>query len=259
VKPPAARGRNLTHGGVEAQRHAALLHGGGQRLEERLKAAHERAQARGARVQARPHPGHVDVGIVLAELAHQQRFPQRVVHALAHVLAQPLLGRHLLQRLPVGAQLELQAGPPEADHVAQREMPQQKERHVGEHRVEGMEVALIVDGRDRPREQHFIARPDLVDQAQHVLIGLEPVMVELLHRPVPVRFLEPGGQPAHLRRGLVDGDLLAPPGQIIGGGQAGRAGPDDGDVARTIHGVDSLSRNWAALVKSPQRSPSRIM
>ena len=134
-------------------------------------------------------------------------------------------------------------------------MPQQEERHVGEHRIEGMEVIVIVDGRDRAREQHFLARAELVDEAQHVAVGLEPVMVELLHRPVPVRFFEPGGQSAHVRRGLVERDGMAQAGQVIGGGEAGRAGPDDGDV----HGVDSLSRNCAALVRSPQRSPSRIM
>ena len=103
---------NLPHGGAEVQRRAALLHGGCQRVEEGLEAAHEGAQARGARVNARPHPRHVDVGIVLAELADQQRFPQRFVHARPHVLAQPLLGGHLLQGVPVGTELECRPASP---------------------------------------------------------------------------------------------------------------------------------------------------
>ena len=257
MKPPVSFGRNLAHGGAEVQRRAALLHGGRQRVEEGLKAADEGAEARGARMQPRPEPGHVHVAIMLlAELADQQRFPQRFVHALAHVLHAATRSAVTCSRAcQLALNLSCSAGQPEADHIGEREMPQQKERHVGEHRIEGMELTVIVDGRDRARKQHLVARADLVDEAQHVFVGLEPVMVELLHRPVPVRFFETGGQPARVGRGFVDRDLMAESGQIVGGGQAGGAGSDDGDV----HGVIHFRATATALVRSPQRSPSRIM
>ena len=74
-----------------------------------MKAALEDAQPQAARMDARPHPRHVDAVVFLAELADQQRAEELVVARRAHVAHEPLVGGDAFERLPEGRQLEERA------------------------------------------------------------------------------------------------------------------------------------------------------
>ena len=98
-----------------------------------------------------------------------------------------------------------------------------------------VELALEINRRVGPRKEDLITPAQLIDQAQHVAVRCEPVMIELLQRPVPMRRFEPGCQPADPGRALIDGHLVSRPVQIVSGGQSGHPRPDNCDALAATH------------------------
>ena len=224
-------GRDGADAGRIAQVHTHPAQPLGEQVGKMLEAALEGAQARGARLDAGPHPGHVDLLIVLlAELAEHERLPHQAVDLLPGPLAHPGIHSHFLELAPVGGQAQVQTDQPEAQLV---QPPAQAGEQDGfQDRIERGPFALVEHDGEGAREEHLVAQTQLFDQPEHVLVPGEPVVVELLHRPVPARFLETGGQPGGMVFGLEDGDVVPGFGEVIGGSHAPEARSDD----RYFHG-----------------------
>ena len=106
VQAAGGSGRDLVHGGGVADVDAQAAQVVGKLVGKGLEAAGVGAQAGGAGLDARPHPGHVDLaGVALAELADHQRLPHQLVDAVAGPFAHPGVDGVLLKRLPVVRQL----------------------------------------------------------------------------------------------------------------------------------------------------------
>ena len=65
---------------------------------------------------------------------------------------------------------------------------------------------------------------------ENLVVGGEPVMVELLQRPVPGFVFEAGRQAANAVSRFVYGDVVSGMDEIPGGSQSSRAGADDADL-----------------------------
>ncbi len=117
-----------------------------------------------------------------------------------------------LQWLPVVRQAQIQSHQPEADLVDAEPQPWEQQRL--DDGIERIELPFVVHHRQWAREQDFILPAQLLDQAEHVPVAGEPVVVELLHRPIPAGFLEPACQPAHIISRFEDGDFVSGPAQV---------------------------------------------
>ena len=137
--------------------------------------------------------------------------------------------RVALEGLPVRGEFEIDARETEGDLVKQA---QPLEQQGGKGRIELQEVALVIRHGDRAHEANLVAHPHFGCQGQHVSVGGKPVVIELLHRPVPGGLFEPSRQTARLIAGLKDGDGVALLEQVEGGAQSRRARANDGDAFR---------------------------
>ena len=172
-------------------------------------------------MDTRPQPGHVDyIQILFAEFTNQQGSPQGSINARADPFLHPRVGRNFLQRLPAWGELQKHADSAKSKQVHHAEVAEGELEGFCV-RVQRIELSVVVNDRVGPRKHHLVAPTEFVDQAQDVLIALKPVMIEPFQSPVPMRRLEPGGQPTDLRRGLVDSDLDARLDQVECCGQAG--------------------------------------
>ena len=80
------------------------------------------------------------------------------------------------------------------------------------------------------REDDLVADAHFCRQCEDVVVGGEPVVVELLEAPVPVVVFEAGGQAPDAVGGFVDGDVVTGLGEVPGGCESGCAGTDDSDL-----------------------------
>ena len=106
--------------------------------------------------------------------------------------------------------------------------------------VQRIKLPVVINHGVGPRKHHLVAPTEFVDKAQDVLIALKPVMIEPFQGPVPMRRLEPGGQPTDLRRGLVDGYLYACLDQVECCGQAGHPCANNSHVSILCHSPQIL-------------------
>ncbi len=227
-----------------------------QRVEEGLKAAFEDAEPQAARVDARPHPRHVDAVVLLAELADQQRAEELVVARRPHVAQEPLVRRDVFQRLPERRQLEERARQQKA-RLRQQRHRQRQRRDRRDLRADDLAVDPIA--RFRAREDDFVADAHFLRQREDRIVGLEPVVVELLQPPVPAIVFEPARQPAHAGLGFVERDLVPGADQIPRRRHAGRACSDDGDFhnAATSFSADGVALSSLVTLSSAASCSSR--
>ncbi len=99
---------------------------------------------------------------------------------------------------------------------------------------------------------HVITQTQFFDQSEHVLVTGEPVMVEMLHGPVPVGFLETGRQTAGVVGCFKNGDFVSFADQITGGSHAAKTSANDSNLHAGFSSV-SVSRYSV----DPHLSPSR--
>jgi len=247
---------DVLDGGIQAQVHAALPQGRRKAVGKCLEAAAEGAQAGGARLETRPEPRHVDILVVPAKFANQQRLELGGVEPLAVVFAHPRVGGHLFQRLPARQVAQPGGDKAKAGNIRQGEAGKGQ---CGKRRIERVEGVLVIDHRLGAGEEDFVLPAQLADQPQHGGIRGEPVVVELLHRPIPMRLLEPCRQPAHVIRAFQHGHLVPGVDEIVGGSQPAEPCSNDanphsyslcGDSGLPAWG-SSRRMSWTSL---PQRS-----
>ena len=87
----------------------------------------------------------------------------------------------------------------------------------------------------RAGEDDTVAHAHLLGEGEDFVVAGEPVMIELLQRPVPSLVFEAGSEPADAVSRFVDCHLMARVSEVPGGCQSGGAGADDGDV-HLVHG-----------------------
>ncbi len=183
-------------------------------------------------MEARPHPGHVHVLIVRAELADEQRPPHHLVDLVAIVAPQPGIGRVLLQLSPRFREPQIGADQTETGDVHRIETG---ESNPALGRIERDNAIFIEYRRDGAREKKFVPHADLVHKTDNFLIGCEQVMVELLQRPFPALVVKTGSQAAGAIVPFDQRHFMPGAQQVIGGRQAGDARADDNEShARTF-------------------------
>ena len=119
-----------------------------------------------------------------------------------------------------------------------------------------MEPTVAQDHCPRPVPGQVGAEPQLVDEVDGVMVGLEQVVVELLEpRPVVPARAEAGGKPSRDRLALKDGDSVAALREAQGGGQPQGAPTENGHPTgcHQLRAVDRIftarmlaSRGWPA-------------
>jgi hypothetical protein len=146
-----------------------------------LETTGEGAQFRGAGLDACPEPGGVHhVEVLLPKLADEHRPPDGVIDTGADPFPQPGIRGDALQGLPIRRELEVDADEAEANQVDRPEVAQ-RELDGFDVRVKGLELVLVIHHGPRAAKDDLVAPAQLVDQPEHVLVGREPVVVELLH------------------------------------------------------------------------------
>ena len=211
-----------------------------------LETAPEGAQARGADVQARPHPGHAYLVVpVFAELADHHRLPHAFVDFVSGIFAHPGIGSGFLKRAPVLGQLEEDAHQAKTDLV--NPISQAGIGQRSWNGIEGVELALVIHDADRSGEQHLVGPTQFLDQAEQVGVGLKPMMIKTLHRPIPMGFFKARSQTAWFGGSLEDAHLVPGFSQVPGGAKASKTCPDDGDMALILSHVTSLIVSFSFL------------
>jgi len=216
-------------GGVQPDEGAAAGEVGGQLVTEGLKTAFVSTETGGTRFEAGPHPGHVDLpGVFFTEFANQHRFPHCFVDLAAGVFAHPGVHCGFFKVFPVVGEAQEDTHQPEADFI---DTPTQPGIEEGSRDgIEWVEFALVVHDGGGAWKLDLAAPAQFINETKHGRIGLEPVVVKLLDRPIPMRFLEPASQTTDEIGGFIEGHLVTGFQQIVRGSHTGDSRSYDGDL-----------------------------
>ena len=120
-----------------------------------LEATCKCAQARAARMQARPHPSHVDLfGIALAKLAYHHWLPHRFIDFIAGFGTHPSFRGGFFQLTPVVRQAQVKPHKPKADFI---DAPAQAGVHYRRwNGIEGVKLAFVIHNADGFRENYLV-------------------------------------------------------------------------------------------------------
>ena len=139
---------------------------------------------------------------MLGEFSNEQRLEEFLISLGAHPAAHPGVGGDALKGLPARRELDGHSGQAHAQGGHQREGQEDRRgRNLAAHRRPVNPVA-----RFGAREDDLVAHAHLLGQAQNIVVGGEPVMIEFLQRPIPAFVFEAGRQAADAVRRFVDGD-----------------------------------------------------
>ena len=224
---PIRLGGNARYWRGEVDLYTQLAQAAGKGVGESLKTALKSTQAGGASLEPGPHPGHIDLGQVIAKFANQKRLEHTVIKFLTVPAAHPIYGGVLLERLPTGEIAQVDRHQTKANHA---EEVVTGEGQRGQGRIERVEFAIVVRNRLRARKDNPVFETQLVDQTQHMVIGLEPVVVITLHGPIPMRFLDTRCQTADITGRFKNLDRMASPRKIECGGHSANTSPNDCNI-----------------------------
>jgi len=158
-----------------------------------LETAPKGPQARGAGVQPRPHPGHIDLIMpVFTKFANHHRLPHAFVDFVAGIFAHPGIGGGLFERAPVIGQPQVkpyQTKTNFVDAITQARVSQRSWNGI-----KGVKLALVIHNADWFREKHLIRPAQLFNQTEQMGIGLKPMVIKTLNRPIPMGFFKAGSQ-----------------------------------------------------------------
>ncbi len=120
-----------------------------------LEATRECAQTRAARMQARPHPSHVNLfGIALAKLAYHHWLPHRFIDLVSGFSAHPGVGGGFFQLTPVIRQAQVKPHKPKTDFI---DAPAQAGVHYRRwNGIEWVKLALVIHNADGFRENYLV-------------------------------------------------------------------------------------------------------
>jgi hypothetical protein len=172
-----------------------------------LEAPFKRSQPCRSRLDARPQPRHVNIPVEGTELPDQQRLPHLFIDVFSRPLHHPFVCCEFFQSLPVVRQTQEQPDEAEADFIDAKSKSGKKKRT--QDRVERIEFPFVIHHCQRTRKEDLVLPAQFLDQSQHMIIGLEPVMVELFDRPIPVGLLKPGSQTTHIIGGFINRHFMS--------------------------------------------------
>ena len=174
-----------------------------------------------------PDPRHRDRFGVAPELGAQQRPPHRVVYLGARIATEPLRGRHALERLAVRVPLQEQRDDAEADLRGEAEGAKAQQIH---RRSEPIDSAATEHSHDRGDPAQALLQTELAEQAEHVDVGGEPMMIVLLDLGVAER--ERHRQATELSAAFEERYAHSRAGEPICRSQTGEAAADYRDMWR---------------------------
>ena len=195
------------HFGVVEDVYTFFLQKADKVLGEGLKTPGISHQAGGTGVHPCPHPGHVHLmGKPLAEFTDEHGFPHFFINFISGPFAHPCIYRGGFHRFPIIGQAQVHTHEAKADLVR----PAQARIHQrSRNGIERIKFALVIHHCLGGAANHFVLQSQFADDLEHVMIRGKPVVVELLHRPLPFEALEAGSQAARVIGPLENGDLVA--------------------------------------------------
>lgn len=219
---------------------------------------HQAAPRQGDALDPGADPARREVVLVLEELQAEGLAPHHVVGLVADPAADPGAGFFLVQRAPVLDAL----GVHHVQGVAQLvDRAQVRERQQRERRTPLVQLAVVVIAHPGVGPLQPVAQAVAVQQSEQRIVGLaDEVVVALDRQAVEV---ERGRHAADAVVALVDVDLVAGVEQVHRGGQAHRAGADDGiaqgGAGFHVFGLSSggLGRRPAMVAEAVGVKPSR--